>query len=92
MKCKRTDVSGEEMLVQELASELVLDILFGRSSEFYTNAYKDGLIDESYSYSFSLEKGFGFAMIASDTEDPGALEAAIRKTIDGATTIMVYYR
>ena len=36
MKCTKTDVSGEEMLVQELASELVLDILFGRSSEFYT--------------------------------------------------------
>ena len=70
MKCTKTDVAGEEMLIQEFASELVLDILFGRSSEFYTNAYEDGLIDESYSYDFTLENGFGFAMIVSDTENP----------------------
>ena len=86
MKCTETDVSGKEMLVQELASELVLDILFGRSSDFFTEAYKDGLIDESYSYSFSMEKGFGFAMIVSDTENPEALEASIRKTIRSAAT------
>ena len=86
MKCTKTDVEGNEMLVQELASELVLDILFGRSSEFYTSAYKEGLIDESYAYSFSMEKGFGFAMIVSDTENPEALEAAIRETVQNAAT------
>jgi len=83
MKCTKTDVQGEEMLKQELASDLVLDILFGRSSKFYTDAYKDGIIDESYSYAFSLEKGFGFALIISDTEDPKVLEAAIRNTVQG---------
>ena len=56
MKCTDTDVSGEEMLKRELASDLVLDVLFGRSSEFYANAYKNGLIDESYSYSFIVRK------------------------------------
>lgn len=85
MKCTKTDVSGEEMLVQELASELVLDILFGRSSAFYSKAYEEGLIDESYGYSFSMEKGFGFAMIVSDTENPAALEASIRETIQSTT-------
>lgn len=81
MKCTKTDLVGKEMLGQELSSDLVLDILFGRSSTFYTEAYEKGLIDESYSYSFSLEKGFGFAMITSDTNEPEQLEAAIRKTI-----------
>jgi len=85
MKCMKVDVAGESMLVQELASELVLDILFGRSSTFYTTAYEEGLIDESYSYSFSLEHGFGFVLVASDTENPAALEAAIRKTVQDAS-------
>ncbi len=44
MKCTKTDVSGEEMLVQELSSGLVLDILFGRSSEFYTELIMKGLL------------------------------------------------
>ncbi|BAQ10582.1 zinc protease l233 [Bacillus sp. OxB-1] len=84
MKCNKTDVQGEEMLIQELSSNLVLDILFGRSSEFYTKAYNEGIIDESFNYDFSLEEGFGFAMVGSDTEEPEKLEALIRETIDGA--------
>jgi predicted Zn-dependent peptidase len=85
MKCTKTDVSGEEMLIRELASELVMDILFGRSSDFYANAYKDDLIDESYSYSFMLENGFGFSMISSDSENPEDLEKAIRSRLKEAT-------
>lgn len=81
MKCNRTNLTGDEMLVQDLSIHLVLDILFGRTSEFYTQAYKDHLIDETYNYDFTQEKGFGFAMVESDTENPTALEAAIRKTI-----------
>ncbi|QUW21901.1 insulinase family protein [Sporosarcina sp. Marseille-Q4063] len=86
MKCTKTDVSGEKMLIRELASELVMDVLFGRSSEFYARAYKNDLIDESYSYSFMLENGFGFSMISSDSENPEDLEKAIRSTLKEATT------
>ncbi|WP_318615349.1 EF-P 5-aminopentanol modification-associated protein YfmH [Sporosarcina sp. YIM B06819] len=81
MKCNKTDVEGEEMLIQELSSGLVLDLLFGRTSDFYTAAYNEGLIDESFSYDFTLENGFGFAMVGSDTEHPEQLEAAIRQTM-----------
>ncbi|MHA6258771.1 EF-P 5-aminopentanol modification-associated protein YfmH [Sporosarcina sp. CAU 1771] len=81
MKCVKTDVEGEEMLMQELAAGLVLDVLFGRSSEFYTKAYADGLIDESFSYDFTLENGFGFAIIVSDTDKPKEFEKAVRETI-----------
>ncbi len=84
MKCNKTDVEGEEMLIQELSSGLVLDILFGRTSDFYTAAYNEGLIDESFSYDFTLENGFGFAMVSSDTEHPEQLETAIRKTVRSA--------
>ncbi|MDW0115671.1 pitrilysin family protein [Sporosarcina thermotolerans] len=81
MKCNRTDLKGDEMIRQDLAVHLVLDILFGRTSEFYTKAYNDNLIDETYNYDFTLEKGFGFAMVESDTENPTDLEAVIRKTL-----------
>lgn len=86
LKCTNVDISGEAMLKQELSAELLLDILFGRTSTFYEEAYADGLIDESYGYSFSQEQGFGFAMIASDTENPDALAAKIRETIATLTT------
>lgn len=81
MKCNRTVMEGDEMLRQDLAVNLLLDILFGRTSEFYTNAYNDHLIDETYHYDFIFEKGFGFAMVESDTEKPAELEAAVRSSL-----------
>lgn len=81
MKCSNTAIEGDEMLRQDLAINVVLDILFGRTSDFYTKAYAENLIDETYSYDFTFEKGFGFAMVDSDTEHPEALEALIRSTL-----------
>lgn len=81
MKCNKTDVQGQEMIKQELATDLVLDLFFGRSTPFYEEMYEEGIIDESFSYSFSMEYGFGFAMISSDTNHAAELEQAIRSTI-----------
>ncbi|HEX5565278.1 MAG TPA: pitrilysin family protein [Sporosarcina sp.] len=81
MKCNRTVMEGQEMLRQDLAVNLLLDILFGRTSEFYTKAYNDHLIDETYHYEFISEKDYGFAMVESDTEKPAELEAAVRSAL-----------
>ncbi|MBD7983592.1 insulinase family protein [Sporosarcina sp. Sa2YVA2] len=86
LKCNNVSIEGEEMLRQDLAVNLLLDILFGRTSEFYTTAYAEHLIDETYNYDFTFEKGFGFAMIGSDTEKPDELEATIKKTINAQKT------
>lgn len=83
-KCRNTNMSGKDMLIRELASDVTLDILFGRSSEFFTQAYNEGLIDESFAYEFNLEKGFGFAAIGSDTEKPEELEKLIKTVLDDA--------
>ena len=81
MKCTSTDQQGQEMLESELSANLVLDSLFGRTSPFYEKAYEEGLIDESFSYEFSMEEGYGFAMVGSDTEEPERLEKLIHQTI-----------
>lgn len=71
LKAKEVNLSGEAMLKHELAMSIALECLFGRASDFYTNIYENGLIDESYAFDFSLEKGYGFALIGSDTPKIG---------------------
>ncbi|GKV64130.1 MULTISPECIES: EF-P 5-aminopentanol modification-associated protein YfmH [Sporosarcina] len=84
MKCNAADQQGQEMLETELSANLVLDSLFGRTSPFYEKANDEGLIDESFSYEFSMEDGYGFAMVGSDTEEPERLETLIKQTIQNA--------
>ncbi|PID16557.1 peptidase M16 [Sporosarcina sp. P34] len=84
MKCNKVDLQGQEMLEAELSANLVLDSLFGRTSAFYEKANAEGLVDESFSYEFTMEEGYGFAMVGSDTDEPERLEKLIRHTIKDA--------
>ena len=86
MKCTVAHLQGQELLETELSANLVLDNLFGRTSDFYEKANAEGLIDESFSYEFSMEDGYGFAMVGSDTDEPERLEELIRHTIKDAKT------
>ncbi|WP_042472052.1 EF-P 5-aminopentanol modification-associated protein YfmH [Bacillus ndiopicus] len=81
LKAKQTGFSGEQMLKHELAVQIGLECLFGRASDFYTKIYEEGLIDETYSYDFMLEQGYGFALIGSDTPKDEELVNVIKELL-----------
>ncbi|RBW69906.1 EF-P 5-aminopentanol modification-associated protein YfmH [Bacillus taeanensis] len=58
---------GEELLKHELCVNLLLDIMFGQSSENYEVLYNEGLIDQSFFYDYTEEEGFGFSTIGSNS-------------------------
>lgn len=81
LKAKETNLSGRDMLKHELSVQIALELIFGRTSKFYESVYEEGLIDETYAFDFTLENGFGFAMIGSDSSEPAALEKAIKEEL-----------
>jgi predicted Zn-dependent peptidase len=58
-----------------------LDLLFGKSSENYNQLYNEGLIDETFSYDYTQEQGFGFAMVGGDTENPDKLADELKNML-----------
>ncbi|MCH7321002.1 insulinase family protein [Solibacillus sp. MA9] len=90
LKAKDVNLSGEAMLKHELSVQIALECLFGRASQFYTDIYDNGLIDESYGYDFSLEQGYGFALIGSDTEQPDKLIEVIKEKLAQAENDNVF--
>ena len=81
IKAKHVDQSGAEMLKHELTINIIFDFLFGKSSENYQELYSKGLIDETFSFDYSQEKGFGFAMIGGDTNEPDKLADVLKKML-----------
>ncbi|UNL83805.1 EF-P 5-aminopentanol modification-associated protein YfmH [Priestia koreensis] len=81
VKAKSPNRSGKDLLTHELAMNVVLDYLFGRSSAYYEKLYDDGLIDETFSYDYTEEGGFGFAIIGGDTDRPDELAERLQKTL-----------
>lgn len=81
IKALHTNQKGKEMLKNELVTNVFLDMLFGKSSENYEELYSEGLIDDTFSYDYTQEQGFGFAMIGGDTNNPDLLEEKIKKML-----------
>ncbi|HHW38941.1 MAG TPA: insulinase family protein [Bacillales bacterium] len=80
-KAKNPTRSGKELLERELTINVLFDLLFGKSSENYEKLYNDGLIDDSFSFDYTEEYGFGFAMIGGDTENPEQLAGRLKETM-----------
>ncbi|WP_226528341.1 EF-P 5-aminopentanol modification-associated protein YfmH [Metabacillus niabensis] len=78
LKAKKPNRTGAELLKYELSMNILLDMLFSKSSTNHEELYKEGLIDDTFSYDYTEESGFGFAMIGGDTVDPDHLAERIK--------------
>lgn len=73
VKADNPDDTGRQMLKAELSINILMDMLFGKSSRHYAELYNEGLIDETFQADYTQEQGFGFAMAGSDTAHPDEL-------------------
>lgn len=62
--------SGDELLRRELITELILEIYFGKSSDFYMSLYEKGLINAYFSKETELEKTYGFSSLSGESKNP----------------------
>ena len=62
------------MLNYELAMQVAIELVIWQNICILSRVYEKGLIDESYSADFSMEQGYGFTMIGSDTVNPDELD------------------
>ncbi|MFZ4454214.1 EF-P 5-aminopentanol modification-associated protein YfmH [Salibacterium aidingense] len=77
---------GKALLRYELTVEILLEALFGAGSDVYESLYEEGLIDDSFSSEFMLERSFSFAAIGGDTAEPDKLVQRITETLDRAAS------
>ncbi|MGX7024931.1 EF-P 5-aminopentanol modification-associated protein YfmH [Vagococcus hydrophili] len=61
---------GFELLKYQTSLQLLLHLLFSDTSASYLEMYNDGLIDDSFSYEFTLDRSFHFADFSTDTNEP----------------------
>ncbi len=74
-------LAGRELMARELITELLLEMIFGRSGSFYTALYEEGLIDEQFSYGFTAERSYGHTLLGGRTKKPEELRARLLAAI-----------
>ncbi|WP_252903911.1 hypothetical protein [Secundilactobacillus oryzae] len=64
----------------------MFDLLFGETSENYLRLYDQGVIDDSFGYSFEMQRAAHFAIIIGETNQPDAMVQEIRSILLNAKT------
>lgn len=86
MGFKDNDVGydGIELLQKEIITNILLEIILGKSSLTYEKLYEEGLIDDRFSFGYEGQKGYGFCTIGGETKDPEKLKDMLVTSIDEA--------
>lgn len=82
MKINDILTEPQEKMKRELSMNLLLDILFSKSSPLYEEWLKEGLINDSFSANFTQERDYSFLQIGGDTIYPEELKKRIIDLID----------
>ena len=69
-KEKETHISGRELLKKQAMTKILMEILFGKSSEFFMELYSEGLIDATFDKDTEIEKSYGFSSISGESNKP----------------------
>jgi len=79
--------SGKQLLKADLMTEIIFDLVFGSSSEYYESLLNDGLINDSFSYETTFEPTFGFSLVGGDTRFPDELTTSLRQKLESLSQV-----
>lgn len=80
-KDNETGMSGAELLKKEIETEIILETVFGKSSDLYLELYEKGLIDSTFGTETELRKQYGFTLLGGESSNPGKVYEIIKEKL-----------
>ncbi|PKM61553.1 MAG: hypothetical protein CVU97_07040 [Firmicutes bacterium HGW-Firmicutes-21] len=71
----------EEAMRRDAETEIILQLLFGRSGDFYNRHYESGLINHKFSASYEQARSYAYTEISGSCEDPDLVKKAVCEEI-----------
>jgi len=68
---------GRGFLKREMATDILLEMLAGKSSPLYNDLYEKGLITPAFGTEYMSGRGFGLSMFSGPTCDPETVKNAV---------------
>lgn len=83
-KDNNVGVKGKELLRKEIATDILIGMLFKKGSKLYEDLYMQGLINENFGAGFSSQVDYAFSVIAGDSKEPKKVKEIILEYIERA--------
>ena len=73
---------GDELLKKSIETNIILKMLFGRSSKFYKSLYEKGLINNRFSIEYTMQPDYAYSSIDGESSDPKAVYEAVINEVE----------
>ena len=77
-----TGYGGERLLKKSIEINILLKMLFGKSSKLYKDLYEKGLINNSFSLEYTMQPDYGYSSIDGESSDPKAVYDAVINEVE----------
>ena len=76
-KDRQIGFGGDALLTKEIATEIILEAVFGKGSDLYNRLYEQGLVDENFNGEYLVDRSYGASVVGGESRDPDKLQAEI---------------
>ncbi|MCT4621318.1 MAG: insulinase family protein [Marinisporobacter sp.] len=63
-------LSPNELLKKDIGTKILLDMLFGKSSDLYKNLYEEGLINDTFENEYTGAIDYAYSMLGGESKNP----------------------
>jgi len=71
-----------ELLKREVSIKILLEMIFGRSSNLYKSLYEQGLINNTFNFNYTFEENYAYSLFSGESKDPQKIRDIVLKYID----------
>jgi len=84
MGIKDTDVGygGDKLLKKDIIMGILLEMIFGKSGKLYNELYEEGLINDSFSYEYTMQTDYAYTAVEAESKNPKAVYERILSYIE----------
>ena len=84
VKCVDIPSDGYARMTKYAEAEILNDILFGKSGDFYNKLYEEGLLSSQFDFSFEINVSYSFNSMFGESRDPEAIFNRFADTVESA--------
>lgn len=81
-----TGYKGKEMVKKDIVTNIILDMLFSESTEYYNELYEEGIIDNSFGAYYTCKETYGHSLIVGQSKEPENIYERIKNRIKEPVT------
>lgn len=77
-----TSLAGKDLLKKSIEMNILLKLLFGKSSRLYKELYEKGLINNSFAFEYTFQPDYAYSSIEGESGEPQTVYNAILDEIE----------